>query len=179
MKDYMLTPLERNVFDEMAQCNPGTTPEMIYKTCHHTPARYYFHYYADRICPPLVDISPLAQLQGLEWVTIYQCEIRDLSPLAQIPSLQSITISGGSEILPCDLTPLKQLGFLCLHAGRCAIPKLDGLPHLSYLLLSTIDSLEPLRGLTALTHLDIGNQNPDLSDLSPLADCPNLESPGA
>ena len=176
MKDYMLTPLERNVFDEMAQCNPGTTPEMIYKTCHHTPARYYFHYYADRICPPLVDISPLAQLQGLEWVNIYQCEIRDLSPLAQIPSLQSITISGGSEILPCDLTPLKQLGFLCLHAGRCAIPTLYGLPHLSYLLLSTIDSLEPLRGLTALTHLDIGNQNPDLSDLSPLADCPNLES---
>ena len=109
MKDYMLTPLERNVFDEMAQCNPGTTPEMIYKTCHHTPARYYFHYYADRICPPLVDISPLAQLQGLEWVNIYQCEIRDLSPLAQIPSLQSITISGGPEILPCDLTPLKRL----------------------------------------------------------------------
>ena len=72
-------------------------------------------------------------------------------------------ISGGSEILPCDLTPLKQLGFLCLHAGRCAIPKLYGLPHLSYLLLSTIDSLEPLRFRVVSGHLQIGR--PRAADL--------------
>ena len=57
---------------------------------------------------------------------------------------------------------------------NCTIPKLDGLPNLRSVILSTVDNLEPLRGLPALNYF-VGNDNPDLSDLSLLADCPNLE----
>lgn len=57
MKDYELTPLEREVFTEMAQLN-HTQPEQIYKTSNHTEKVYYFHYFADRQRPPLTDISP-------------------------------------------------------------------------------------------------------------------------
>lgn len=175
MESYKLTTLERIVFAEMADCNPGTTPEMIFKTCIHNEGRYIFHYFADRLRPPLVDISPLAKLHGLDEVTLYQCEVRDISPLAQVSSLKHITISGAPDFLSCDLTALKNLISLCLRCTpHCTIPKLDGLPNLRSVILSTVDNLEPLRGLPALNYF-VGNDNPDLSDLSPLADCPNLE----
>lgn len=176
MKWYELNSLEREVFTEMARLN-DTEPELIYKTCIHNDKRYIFHYFADRFRPPLVDISLLAKLQGLDEVTLYQCQIQDISPLADITTLEHITVSGGPEILPCDLTPLKKLISLCLRSTpHCAIPRLDGLPNLRSVLLSTIDSLEPLRGLNALRYLDVGSGNPSLKDLSPLADCPNLEN---
>lgn len=174
MKYYELTPLEREVFDEMARLNHAT-PEMIYKTCTHNDKRYIFHYFADGFRPPLTDLSPLARLSGLDEVTLYQCEVKDLSPLAQIPTLQSITISGGPDILPCDFTMLKKLRFLCLHTTpHCTLPKLNCLPVLRCIILSQIDNLDALRGLDTLKTLDISN-NPQLSDLSPLASLPNLE----
>lgn len=83
MEYYRLTTLERIVFAEMADCNPGTTPEMIYKTCIHNEGRYIFHYCEDNLRPPLVDISPLVKLHGLDEVTLYQCAVQDISPLAQ------------------------------------------------------------------------------------------------
>lgn len=175
MEYYRLTTLERIVFAEMADCNPGTTPEMIYKTCIHNEGRYIFHYCEDNLRPPLVDISPLVKLHGLDEITLYQCAVQDISPLAQIPSLEHITISGAPQFLPCDLTALKNLTSLCLRCTpHCIIPKLDGLPNLRSVSLSTVDSLEPLRGLPALNYF-VGSGNPDLSDLSPLADCPKLE----
>jgi len=173
MKDYELTPLEREVFAEMARIN-NTEPELIYKTCHRAGDVYLFHYYADNFRPPLTDISPLVRLRGLTRVEIKQCEIRDLSPLAEIPTLKTIMVYGRTtDLLPCDLTPLKELSCLCLRYDRCTIPTLTGLPKLGTIILSNIDNLEELRGLESLTHLDI-SQNPSLSDLSPLATCPNL-----
>jgi len=173
MKDYELTPLEREVFSEMARRN-NTEPELIYKTCHRAGDVYLFHYYADKFRPPLTDISPLVRLRGLTRVEIRQCEIRDLSPLAEIPALEIIMVYGRTtDLLPCDLTPLKELRCLCLRYDRCTIPTLTGLPKLSTIALSNIDNLEELRGLEGLTHLNVSD-NPSLSDLSPLASCPNL-----
>ncbi len=173
MKDYELTPLEREVFAEMARLN-HTEPELIYKTCHRAGNVYEFHYYADRFRPTLTDISPLARLRGLNRVDIHWCDVRDLSPLAEIPTLEDIyCYCGGSELLPCDLTPLKELRSLCLRYERCTIPVLKGLPKLSMIALSNVESLEGLRGLESLTRLSV-NQNPKLSNLSPLASCPNL-----
>ncbi len=43
MKDYELTPLEREVFAEMARRN-HTEPDLIYKTCHRAGSVYQFHY---------------------------------------------------------------------------------------------------------------------------------------
>ena len=118
MKDYTLTTLEREVFAEMARLN-NTEPEMIYKTCIHSDRMYCFHYFADKLRPPLVDISPLARLEGLTQVALYQCDLQDLSPLAKIPTLEGIYISGGSELLPCDFTPLKRLTGFSLRYNRC------------------------------------------------------------
>ncbi|MCI8553892.1 MAG: leucine-rich repeat domain-containing protein, partial [Clostridiales bacterium] len=172
MKDYELTPLEREVFAEMAVLN-NTEPEMIYKTCIHNNQMYRFHYFGGRDRPPLTDISPLAKLRGLMRVELYQCNVRDLSPLAEIPTLEDISISGGSELLPCDFTPLKRLTGLFLHYDRCTIPKVTGLP-LKIVYLSQVDSLEGLESLDLLTKIDL-HESHSLSDLSPLATCPNLE----
>ncbi len=173
MKDYELTPLEREVFAEMARRN-NTEPELICKTFHRAGNVYEFHYYADKFRPTLTDISPLARLRGLNRVDIHWCDVRDLSPLAEIPTLESIyCYCGGSELLPCDLTPLKELRALCLRYDRCTIPVLTSLPKLNTIMLSNVDDLEGLRGLEPLTCLNV-SQNPSLRNLSPLASCPNL-----
>lgn len=168
----LLSPLERDVFAGLAKRN-HTTLEAICRTCRRTDTIYTFHYYADGHRPPLTDISPLARLQGLTRVEIHQCDIRDLSPLADIPTLEQIMISGGSELLPCDFTSLKELRNLYLRYDRCTIPKVSGLPNLKTVGLRQITSLEGLRGLENLTHLDVSS-NYALNDLSPLADCPGL-----
>lgn len=172
MKDYEQTPLEREVFAEMARLN-NTEPEVIYKTSIHNDRRYIFHYFADKFRPPLVDISPLVRLPGLDEVTLYKCAVRDISLLAKIPTLLHLTVSGGPEFLPCDLTPLVELQSLNLHTTpRCTVPKLPG--KLSSLCVTGIDNLEFLRGMGSLVRLDISG-NPDLCDFSPLADCPRLK----
>lgn len=171
MKDYKLTTLEREVFAEMARLN-NTEPEMIYKTSTHSDRRYIFHYFGYKTRPPLTDISPLAKLRELDEVTLYDCQVRDISPLAELTGLRHLTISGGPEFLPCDLTPLKELQTLSLHTTpRCNMPKLPG--KLSSLSVTGIDDLECLRGMESLEWLNLNN-NPGLSDLSPLASCPNL-----
>lgn len=171
MKAYTLTPLERDVFAEMARLN-NTEPEIIYKTSTHSDRRYIFHYFGYKTRPPLTDISPLARLRELDEVTLYDCQVRDISPLAELTGLRHLTISGGPEFLPCDLTPLKELQTLSLHTTpRCNMPKLPG--KLSSLSVTEIDDLECLRGMESLAWLYLNN-NPGLSDLSPLASCPNL-----
>jgi len=172
MKEYELTALEREVFAEMASLN-HTEPKLIYQTCHHADRVYLFHYFAGRSRPPLTNISPLARLQRLTRVELYQCDIRDISSLASIPTLENITISGGTELLPCDLSPLKELRSLCLRYDHCTVPTLAGLPKLSTIMLSNIDDLEELRGLESLTRLNVSD-NYSLNNLSPLASCPNL-----
>lgn len=173
MKEYELTPREREVFGEMARLN-GTKPEMIYETCHRNDKMYCFHYYAElKKKPPLTDISPLVRLEGLMRVEVYQCDIQDISPLAGIPTLDSIRISGGSKLLPCDLTSLKNLRCLGLRYDYCTIPGVGGLP-IKAIYLSRIDSLAGVEGLEKLMHIDISD-NRTLSDLSPLSACPNLE----
>lgn len=174
MKNDELTTLERAVFAEMAERNPGTTPEMIYETSIHNDWRYIFHYYPTKSRPPLVDISPLAKLQGLDEVILYQCAVRDISPLADISTLVRLTVIGGPELLPCDLSSLEELRFLCLcTTPRCTLPRLPG--KLSSFSAAGIDNLECVRGIKSLIQLDL-DDSPNFSDLSPLADCPNLNT---
>ena len=155
MKDYELTPLEREVVAEMARLN-HTEPEVIYKTSTHSDWRYIFHYFGYKTRPPLRDISPLARLRELDEVTLYDCQVRDISPLAELTGLRHLTISGGPEFLPCDLTPLKELQTLSLHTTpRCNMPKLPG--KLSSLSVTEIDDLECLRGMESLEWLNLNN----------------------
>jgi len=172
MKEYELTPLEREVFGEMARLN-NARPEQIYQTCHRADPVYQFHYYADGRRPPLTNISPLVRLQRLTRIEIYQCDIQDLSPLAELPALENIAVSGGTKLLACDLRPLKELRSLCLRYDHCTIPTLGGMSKLSVVSLSNVDNLEGLKGLEKLTYLNL-NDNRLLSDLSPLSSCSGL-----
>lgn len=90
MEEYELFQLKQEIAEEMAQLNSGTTPDMILKTW---KARDEFHYFADKSRPPLVDISPLARVNDLKSVRLYNCLVSDLSPLAGIHTLESISIS--------------------------------------------------------------------------------------
>ena len=181
MDEYTLALLKEKVADEMARLNPGTTPDMIFKTGKATGA---FHYCADNHRPPLVDISPLAQLVDLVSVRLYNCMVSDLSPLEGLYKLENIEISSmqnylmneckNGVILPCDFTGLRKLRSLLLVAAHCSVPKLSGLPNLSRIYLCGIDSLAGLENQPSVKEVHI-EENPDLSDLSPLASCPALE----
>lgn len=167
MNEHELTPLEKEVCEEMARLNPGNSPEMFFKGC----TGRLFRYFADH-GKPLADISPLSQLKELRKVEIC-CGICDISPLAALPALESIKICSALDILPCDLTSLKNLEHLYIHSGHCTVPKLEGLPKLAIVFLDGIDCLDGLAGLNSLEYLTVSN-NSDLSDLSLLASCPNL-----
>ncbi len=167
MEKYQLTPLEREVCEEMAQLNPGNTPEMFYKGC----TKKLFRYFADH-GKPLVDISPLSQLKDLCTVEIC-CSVCDLSPLDSLQNLKGIKICSALEILPCDLTSLKNLEYLYIHSDHCTVPNLEGLPKLFLITLNGVDCLDGLAGLKSLEYLHI-SENTNLSDLSPLASCPGL-----
>ncbi len=47
MNKYELSSLEREVFEEMVNCNLGTTLDMIFRTCIHSDDSLKFHYYAN------------------------------------------------------------------------------------------------------------------------------------
>ncbi|USF25292.1 hypothetical protein N510_000203 [Firmicutes bacterium ASF500] len=181
MDEYTLTLLKDKVAEEMASLNPGTTPDMIFRT---GKANGEFHYCADNHRPPLIDISPLAQMTDLTSVRLYNCMVSDLSPLEKLYRLENIDISSmqnylmnecrNGVILPCDFTRLQKLRSLLLVAAHCSVPKLSGLPNLARIYLNRINSLEGLENQQSVKEIHI-EENLDLSDLSPLASCPALE----
>lgn len=151
MQRYELTLLREKISGEMVRLNPGTTPDMIFKT---GKAVSEFHYCADNHRPPLVDISPLAQMTDLTSVRLYNCMVSDLSPLEGLYKLENIEISSmqnylmnecrNGVILPCDFTGLQKLRSLLLVAAHCSVPKLSGLANLARIYLHGINSLEGL-----------------------------------
>ena len=181
MQGYELTLLREKISGEMVRLNPGTTPDMIFKT---GKAVSEFHYCADNHRPPLVDISPLAQMTDLTSVRLYNCMVSDLSPLEGLYKLENIEISSmqnylmnecrNGVILPCDFTGLQKLRSLLLVAAHCSVPKLSGLANLARIYLHGINSLEGLENQLSVKEINI-EESPDLSDLSPLASCPALE----
>ena len=177
----ILTAQEKEVFADMVKCNLGVTEEQLLKG--YTHYRFLsFRYFAQSnpnagYIPPLVDISPLSRLKDLEEISLDNCAISNLSPLCALHKLNEISVYGNTvEIEPCDFRQLNNLMFLHLCDGRIGIPKLDGLPNLKHLSLSGIgmEELPPLQNLPALSILSI-DKNPNLSDLSPLSSCQNLE----
>ena len=181
MEECELVLLKEKIAEEMARLNPGTTPDMIFRTGKVTGE---FHYCADNHRPPLIDIFPLAQMTDLTSVRLYNCMVSDLSPLERLYKLKNIEISSmqnylmnecrNGEIRPCDFTELRKLRSLLLVAAHCSVPKLSGLPNLARIYLRGINSLEGLENQQSVKEIHI-EENPDLSDLSPLASCPALE----
>lgn len=94
------------------------------------------------------DLTPLAGLTRLRTLTVPNSPVRDLRPLKALTGLTSLTVTGPTT----DISPLSSL------------------TRLTYLNLQTWRSLEPLRPLTNLRTLYLGEQEGqvDISALSSL-----------
>lgn len=171
-----VTPLEKEVFLKMTQCNPGVTIEDISESYSYNYFQYFVDdIFADKKRKPLIDISPLACLQNLKEITFFNCKITDISPLSELVNLIDIKIyNNRSEILPCDFTNLKNLQSIYINGVKTSAPKVGGLQKLSSFFIRGCNDLSPLSGAISLKTLDI-SENPDLTDLSPIADCISLE----
>ena len=105
---------------------------------------------------PISDISPLsgADLDELETVYMWNCEIDDISALSGLTSLRFLFLYGNQIV---DVSPL---------AG---LTELDEL----FLGNNSIADVTPLASLESLKHLHLHNN--ELEDLAPLAGLKNLE----
>ncbi len=100
----------------------------------------------------VVDISPLAGAP-LEELALLQTDVADIAPLANCPTLKVLSIYGTKV---SDLTPLGKLKLVDLACHWCKVT-----------------NIEPLRG-QPLRSINLGGLR--VTDVSPLADCPTLES---
>ncbi|MCW1884572.1 hypothetical protein OKA04_07495 [Luteolibacter flavescens] len=149
---------------------------------------------------PLRDLSPLVGCSKLEELDIARNPIEDFSVLAKLPSLKQLTISadqlptlGRVESLP-DLVELHVWSIEAEPADSLRLlplmPKLSSLSGIRSKSLAGVerfpslrnlsvdgdfDSLEPLAGLRALTHLHIITTS-EVRDLKPLGGLAGLKS---
>ena len=64
----------------------------------------------------VTDISPLAKLKKLEWLSLHDTQVGDFTPLGELKNLKVIYL-GDTEIT--DLTPLMKLPKLKLRGVHC------------------------------------------------------------
>jgi hypothetical protein len=58
-------------------------------------------------CPRLTDIKPVAQLHGLEWLSLTRIPVTDLDPISSLRKLKTLALGGHGHVL--DLTPVARL----------------------------------------------------------------------
>ena len=101
LSKFNLTDLEREVFEELARKNPGTSPESLCAHSRELGGMYSFSYWSE---PSLTDISPLVRLGTLESLhVVNNPAFSDLSPLAECPHLKEVEVYGTAV---ADLLPL-------------------------------------------------------------------------
>jgi len=118
----------------------------------------------------LSDITPLSNLNNLQYIDFSGTQVSDLTPLANLKKLQQV-ICRNTQVY--DLSPLKNLTNLVVF--NCASTQVDNLTPLLQLFNlqhlncsgTKINSLTPLEGLTNLEHLDCAGTK--ISDLTPLS----------
>ena len=123
------------------------------------------------------DLSPLAGLTNLIWLSLNQNNITDLSPLAGLTNLIWLDV-GGNNV--SDLSPVSGLinltGLRCWHNNITDISPVSNLLHLTELKLNhnNISNISAVAGLTNLISLRLDNNN--ITDISPLAGLTNLKT---
>ncbi|MFC1718547.1 leucine-rich repeat domain-containing protein [Candidatus Poribacteria bacterium] len=122
------------------------------------------------------DISPLANLTNLSYLSIWKNQIDDISPLTNLTNLEHLDFGWGGGNQISDISPLAgltKLTLLNLNDNTISdISPLANLTNLSYLSIwkNQIDDISPLTNLTNLEHLDFGwGGGNQISDISPLA----------
>jgi len=142
---------------------------------------------------PVSDLSPLAGLP-LEWLAVLQTKVTDLGPLKGMP-LRELNIHSAQV---ADLSPLAGMPMVELNLAGTQVADLSplrGMPLVQLgLKMTRVTNLDALRGsplkVLDLTATDITDLNPlrglplrelrlekcaNLTDLTPLADCKDLE----
>jgi hypothetical protein len=104
---------------------------------------------------PVSDLTPLADLTGLQTLDLFRTQVSDLTPLAGLTGLQTLNLW---DTRVSDLTPL---------AGLTGLQTLD-------LDQTQVSDLTPLAGLTGLQELYLSGTQ--ISDLSPLAGLTGLQT---
>lgn len=124
----------------------------------------------------LVDLTGIAALEWIYFLSLDDNQIEDLSPLAGMLNLSSVSLVDNRVH---DLRPLATLRNLSgLNVGDNPVDNLTplaGLTHLGKLLANGcyLQDLSPLAGLVQLWGLQVGRNQ--IRDLSPLAGLTNLE----
>jgi len=126
----------------------------------------------------LSDMSPLASLTNLTWLSLAYNQISDISPLASLADLTWLHLGDNlvSDISP--LTSLTNLTWLDLAYNQVSdISPLTRLANLEWLYLqeNDINDLSTVTGLTNLQEIHLSDNN--ISDISPLVENSGL-SPG-
>ena len=98
-------------------------------------------------------LTPLAELEALEFLSLQFNAIWDLTPLGELGSLTSLSLNGNAI---SDVAPLGGL---------------DALTHLD-LYYNAISDITPLAGVDSLTSLNLGFN--DISDIAPVAELTSL-----
>ena len=123
------------------------------------------------------DLTPLANLTALRFLSIRGTHVRDLTPLANLAVLTRLSISY-SQV--SDLTPLANLTALTnLEVVSNQVSDLMPLANLTALIdlhlsVNQISDLTPLANLTTLTRLQLSSNQ--ISDLTPLTNLTALSS---
>ena len=127
--------------------------------------------------PGLVDISPLAALPDLVFVSLEGTQVQDLDPLAGLTKLRKLNLNN---------TPVSEIGAIAsltalewLRLENTQVVNLEPLALLVRLetlnLLGTpVENIEPLRGLLGVRNLTL--QQTQVKDVVPLADLRNLRT---
>ena len=123
------------------------------------------------------DLAPLADLVGLQWLSLADTAASDLVPLSKLTKLQSLGLSGTpvSDISPLSkLTALESLDLRMTSVSD--ITPLSKLTKLQSLGLedTAVSDLSPLSNLTALESLDLSGMS--VSDITPLSKLTKLQS---
>lgn len=122
------------------------------------------------------DLSPLSGLKHLESLNLFYNEIGDLSPLSGLSALEYLDIDGNQI---SDLGPLSGLDRLTTISANSNmisdLAPLANMVQLKYLYLehNAISDLSPLRRLKALSWLNLRKN--DICDISPLRELEWLE----
>jgi internalin A len=122
------------------------------------------------------DLTPISDLEHLQWLHLYGNRIEDVSPLKRLSKLKDLVLDNNQI---SDISPLRELVTLQeLYVGRNRLVNVEALGALTKLYILNLSSnqiqdVKALSGLTALMVLDLKN-NPIVGNKTN-SNCPTAD----
>lgn len=121
-----------------------------------------------------IDIKSIEELEKLEYLSLYNCNIEDMNFISNIKGLETLILRDYDNIN--FLTNMKNLSSLSLSGEKIVdIVPISNLINLEFLDLGStnITDVKPISGLIKLEYLDLSKTN--ITDISSLKTLHNLE----